>query len=100
MVKENSADPSKLPETDKKTAEEAILSAKKVLENKDAEASVLEAEVQKLQEATHKITAELYKNAGAAQGGAGGANPGAEGAAPGAEKKDDDVIDADYKDVN
>lgn len=91
-----------LAEADKKTAEDAVASAKKVLENKAAEASELEAELQKLQAATHKITAEMYKKSGA-QGGEPNAGGGAEGAAPGGEstdKKDDDVIDADYKDVN
>jgi molecular chaperone DnaK len=98
LIKDNAT----LPEADKKTAEDAIMEAKKTLDNKDAAATDLEAAAQKLQEATHKITAELYKNAGA-QGGAGA--DGATGATEGAEastdgKKGDDVIDADYKDVN
>jgi molecular chaperone DnaK len=98
LIKDNAT----LPEADKKTAEDAIVEAKKTLDNKDAAATDLEAAAQKLQEATHKITAELYKNAGA-QGGAGA--DGATGATEGAEastdgKKGDDVIDADYKDVN
>lgn len=90
-----------LAEADKKTAEEAVASARKVLENKGASFTELEAEVQKLNAATHKITAELYKKAGAdgSGGGAqGGGQPGGDQAA--SEKKDDDVIDADYKDVN
>ena len=103
LLKDNAATVS---EADKKTTDEALASAKKVLENKTAEASVLEAEAEKLQAATHKISAELYKKAGAAAGGdgAGGGSDGSggpDGAKPGAgEKKDDDVIDADYKDVN
>ncbi|MGZ5278880.1 MAG: molecular chaperone DnaK [Pseudobdellovibrionaceae bacterium] len=93
-------DSATLAEDDKKTAEDAIASAKKLLEDKDASVSALEAEVQKLQTATHKITAELYKKAGGeSQGGAAGAQGGAGGEAS-SEKKDDDVIDADYKDVN
>jgi molecular chaperone DnaK len=93
-----------LAEADKKTAEEAVASARKVLDNKNAALAELEAEVQKLNAATHKITAELYKKAGA-DGGAGGPQGGAQGGAANGdgasdEKKDDDVIDADYKDVN
>jgi len=89
-----------LAEGDKKSAEDAVASAKKVLENKSASAGELEAEAQKLQTATHKITEEMYKKAGA-QGAAGG-DAGAQGADAGSstDKKDDDVIDADYKDVN
>jgi molecular chaperone DnaK len=98
LLKDNAS----IPEADKKSAEEAIASAKKVLEDKNAEAPALEAEAQKLQAATHKITSELYKNAGGAQGAAGGSGDGAAGGSTGGanEKKDDDVIDADYKDVN
>jgi len=96
LLKDNAT----LAEDDKKTAEDAIATAKKLLEDKDASVSALEAEVQKLQTATHKITAELYKKAGGeSQGGAAGAQGGA-GAESSSEKKDDDVIDADYKDVN
>jgi molecular chaperone DnaK len=87
-----------ISDADKKTAEDAMAAAKKLLENKSASTSELEAELQKLQAATHKISAEMYKTAGG-DAGAQGAQPGA-GDAAGAEKKDDDVIDADFKDVN
>ena len=100
-------DNANLPEADKKSAEEALSAAKKALENKEAEAPALEAEVEKLQAVTHKITSELYKNAGTGAGadGAAGASSGGEAGAGGggggkSDKKDDDVIDADYKDVN
>jgi molecular chaperone DnaK len=98
LLKDNAT----LPEGDKKSAEEAIASAKKVLEDKNASASALEEEASKLQTITHKITAELYKSAGGPAGGGDGAGGGQQGAAGGesSEKKDDDVIDADYKDVN
>ena len=67
-------DNANLAEADKKTAEDAVAEAKKLLEDKNASVSALEAEVQKLQTATHKITAELYKKAGGeSQGGAAGA---------------------------
>ena len=91
-------DNANLPEADKKSAEDSIAAAKKVLENKDADAASLEAEAQKLQTITHKITSELYQKSTAQQAGAEGAAAGEPG--PTAGKKDDDVIDADYKDVN
>lgn len=91
-----------LPEADKKSADEAIASAKKVLENKSADVASLEAEAKSLQAVTHKLSAELYKKAGGQGGGdgsgGGGDTGGGEGG--GSDKKDDDVIDADYKDVN
>ncbi len=98
LVKENA----QIPEADKKSLEEAVAAAKKVLDNKTAALTDLEREAQNLQTVSHKVTSELYKNAGA-QAGAAGAQPGAEaGAAGGAAsgKSGDDVIDADYKDVN
>jgi molecular chaperone DnaK len=92
---------SKVSEADKKTVETALADAKKVVENKTASDSELKAAFENLQTTTHKITAELYKQqqgAGGTQAGAAGA--GAAGADTAKENKGDDVIDADYKDVN
>ncbi|UYL09397.1 molecular chaperone DnaK [Bdellovibrio sp. SKB1291214] len=90
---------SQLPEAEVKTANDAIADAKKVLENKGASADELKAAFDKLQSLTHTMTSELYKKQGAqgdaGQGGAAGADAGSEKKADG-----DDVIDADYKDVN
>jgi len=105
LLKENTS----IAEADKKPVEDAISKAKKVLENKSAEAAELEAELQALQAASHKITSELYKNAGAGAAGgpggaagasAGGASSGGSAGNAGSTKGNDDVIDADYKDVN
>ncbi|QDK44898.1 molecular chaperone DnaK [Bdellovibrio sp. ZAP7] len=91
---------SQLPEAEVKTANDAIADAKKVLENKGASADELKAAFDKLQSLTHTMTSELYKKQGAQGGDAG--QGGAAGAEAGGEKKadGDDVIDADYKDVN
>jgi molecular chaperone DnaK len=91
---------SQLPEAEVKTANDAIADAKKVLENKSASADDLKAAFDKLQSLTHTMTSELYKKQGAQGGDAG--QGGAPGADTGGEKKadGDDVIDADYKDVN
>jgi molecular chaperone DnaK len=89
----------KISEADKKAVEAALADAKKVIDDKTKSADDLKKSFESLNAATHKMTSELYKQA---QGSAAGAAPGADAAA-GAEKKQgsgDDVIDADYKDVN
>lgn len=91
---------SKLPAGDLETIKSAVEDAKKVLENKESSKTELQSAFEKLQAASHKATEALYK-AGATgpDTGAGpqsGPQPGAEQAA----KAGDDVIDADFKDVN
>jgi molecular chaperone DnaK len=95
LIKDSGA---QLPEADVKSAQEAVDEAKKLLEGQ-AELEPMKAAFEKLQGMTHKLTAEMYKKQGAQ--GAAGATPGADGSAT-EEKKagEDDVIDADYKDVN
>jgi molecular chaperone DnaK len=88
----------KLSEADQASAKEMLAEAKKVLDNKSASVTELKDAFEKLQKSSHKMTEDLYK-ASAAQP---GAEAGAEaGAAKGSNKKSgDDVIDADFKDVN
>ncbi|MCX7979091.1 MAG: Hsp70 family protein, partial [Bdellovibrionaceae bacterium] len=93
LVNDNS---SKLKDEDKKTVQDALAAAKKVLDNKSTSASELEKAFQDLQSSTHKITAELYKQQASGQAGAADASA---GAASDGTKNDDNVIDADYKDV-
>lgn len=97
LVKDSGA---QLGEGDVKKANEAVTEARKILENKNAELAELKSSFDQLQAMTHQMSSELYKKQGAQPGANGaGSQPGAEGAA--GEKKDgDDVIDADYKDVN
>ena len=92
---------SKMSAGDLESAKAVIAEAKKVLENKSAEQSELKAAFEKLQTASHKITQDLYKATGAQPGAEAGADAsaGAE-AQPGKGKSGDDVIDADFKDVN
>lgn len=94
LVKDSGA---QLPESEVKAANDAIAEAKKVLENKSAESDELKAKFEALQALTHKLTSELYKKQGG-QAEGGGQAGGAENAS--ADKGNDDVIDADYKDVN
>lgn len=97
LIKDNSAN---LPAGDVKTAEEAIASAKKAIESK-ASLSELKAAHDNLMSVSQKLSTELYKKAGAAGGPeAGGQKAGAEGSTADAKAGGDDVIDADYKDVN
>ncbi len=99
LIKDNDKD---LPEDEKKKAEEAIAEAKKALEGDDLDA--MKAANERLTNASHALSNVLYQKQSQAGGAADGA--GAEGsaegeaAAGGSDKKDDDVIDADYKDVN
>lgn len=93
----------KIPDSDKKSIETVLADAKKVVENKSASVDEMKSVFTKLQETTHKLSSEMYKQqgaAGGAQGGAAGAEAQGETADAGAKKDGDDVIDADYKDVN
>lgn len=79
----------------------AVAEAKKVFENKAATTAELKAAFEKLQTSSHKVTEALYKAGGAQGGGDGSGGGSGAGGAPGEEKKaGDDVIDADFKDVN
>ncbi|MGZ3775248.1 MAG: molecular chaperone DnaK [Pseudobdellovibrionaceae bacterium] len=90
---------SQIPAAEMKTATDAVAEAKKTLENKGASGEELKAAFEKLQSLTHKMTSELYQKQGAQQGG-GEAGPTHQEGGASSEKGGDDVIDADYKDVN
>jgi molecular chaperone DnaK len=82
------------------TVKTAIADAKKVFDNKSASTAELKSAFETLQTASHKVTEALYK-AGGAQGADGSNGANGAGGAPGEGKKEgDDVIDADFKDVN
>ena len=79
----------------------AVADAKKVFENKAATTAELKAAFEALQTSSHKVTEALYKAGGAQGGGDGSGGGNGAGGAPKDEKKEgDDVIDADFKDVN
>ena len=75
--------------------ETAIEEAKKVAESEDLE--VLTQATQDLQQASHKLAEAMYKQAGAEGAAAAEAGPTPEGAAA---EGDDEVIDAEYVDVD
>jgi molecular chaperone DnaK len=91
----------KISDADKKSIETVLADAKKVVDNKSSSLDEMKSVFTKLQEATHKLSSEMYKQQGATGGPTGGGASGAgETADAGAKKEGDDVIDADYKDVN
>ena len=88
----------KLPEAEVKTVDDAIAEAKKVLE--EGSADQMEQALEQLTQASHQVAAVLYQSASAegGNGAPGGESaPGGDGASAGA---DDDVIDAEYVDVD
>ena len=91
LVKENKE---KLSAGTAKDLEDLIAEAHRVRERGSAEE--VKATLENLERASHKAAEELYRAAGPAPGAAPGAAPG--GAQP-QEKKGDDVVDAEFKQV-
>ena len=90
----------KLSADDKGALETALAEAKKALEGDDADA--IRAAAGKLEQASHKLAEAMYRQAQAEQAaGGGGAQPGGGGGEPGGEAGagEDEVIDAEYVDV-
>lgn len=98
-LKENEA---KIDAAAKSEVESALKTAKEALEGTDA--SKMKAATEDLQKASNKMAEQLYKQSAAAGDGAGSteANGNGAGEEPKTEKKDgtnDDVIDADFKEL-
>jgi molecular chaperone DnaK len=88
----------KLPESEAKAIDEAIAEGKKVLEEGATEQ--MEQALERLTQASHQVAAVLYQSAsaeGGSPGAAAEAAPDGDGASASAE---DDVIDAEYVDVD
>ena len=96
MISENEKD---LPDGEKEKAKSAIEDAKKALESNDLEQ--MKSATQSLTSASHELSSALYKSqsAGGANGSA-DAGAGDAGTAGASADSGDDVIDADFKDVN
>ncbi len=87
----------KLPKADAATMDDAIASAKKVLE--EGSATEREQALERLTQASHQVAGVLYQSAaaeGSGASGAGGSTDGGGASGP----SDDDVIDAEYVDVD
>ncbi len=86
----------KLPEGETRNIDEVIADAKKALEEGDE--SRMEQVYEQLTQASHQIAAALYQTA-TGDGGPAGDGASDSGAAAGAAGEDDEVIDAEYVDV-
>jgi molecular chaperone DnaK len=89
----------KISEASKKELEDAVTEAKTKVESESLDE--LKAAVEALQTVSHKIATEMYQQAGEAAGpeGQAGPQPGADQGQPSSEKNDDDVVDAEFKEV-
>jgi molecular chaperone DnaK len=98
MINENG---SKIPANELDEVKVIITDAKAVLDNKASLKADLQTAFDKLQASSHKMTEALYKAGAAAPGADAGQGPQpGPGAGPSGAKANDDVIDADFKDVN
>ena len=97
----------KLDAADKSSVEADVQALKDILakstpeDTSDAQVAEIKAAKDKLMESAQKVFAKMYENAQAAQGAAGAGPDMGAGAAGGAAagSADDDVVDADYKEV-
>lgn len=91
---------SQIDAADKTKAEELVAEGRKLLDNHETTPTELKEVFDKLQAVSHKVSTSIYeKKAAAGTSNAGkesGSNGSADGSAP---KSGEDVIDADYKDV-
>ncbi len=81
-------------------AEAAVAEAKTVTETGDADAEALNAATEKLTKVSHKIAESLYQNAASTESGEAAAGAAAGDSGQPSASKDDDVIDAEYIDVD
>ena len=87
----------KIGADDASTLDAALGKAKTVLENASADAAEMNASADELMKASHKLAEVMYQKTAEQQPPQAGASADAGG---GAGKKDDDVIDAEYVDVD
>jgi molecular chaperone DnaK len=96
MLRENG---DKISGDDKSAVESALADAKKALEGEDT--AIINSARERLQSASHKLAEAMYKSAGPAAGATGeGASSQTASGNGSSEKKAEDVIDAEYVDVD
>src|SRR4029077_8529383 len=88
---------SKVGEADRRAIENAMADLKEALKGSDAEA--ITAKANALQQASMKLGEAMYKQAAEQQPGGGGGGDGGDGGASGEAKKDD-VVDAEFTEVD
>ena len=94
LLKENEKD---VPEAEKTKLEEALTAAKKVLENQEAAIEDLKGALTELTNASHGLSSILYEKQKATASSSASAQGGTSGTAG---ESSDEVIDAEFKDVN
>jgi molecular chaperone DnaK len=88
----------KIPASDISAIEEAIKQTKEAIESNDTER--IKAAMENLTKASHKMAEVMYQQTQQHAGGSQtGPEPGSE-PQPGSEKQDEDVVDAEFEDVN
>jgi molecular chaperone DnaK len=87
----------KLPEAEAKAVDDAVAEAKKILE--EGSADQMEQALERLTQASHQVAAVLYQSA-SAEGGEAAAGGESSAGGDGPSAADDDVIDAEYVDVD
>ena len=97
MLKDHGA---KIGDDDRKAVEAELEEVKRVLKDDTASAEQIRAATEKLTQSSHKLAEAMYKTetAGAQGAAAGAGGPGA--SEPGAEKPKDNVVDAEFIDVD
>jgi molecular chaperone DnaK len=86
----------KIPASDVSAIEEAIKQTKEAIESNDV--NQMQTAIDNLTKASHRIAEVMYQQQTQQPG---GPQPGPEaGPQPGSEKKDEDVVDAEFEDVN
>jgi molecular chaperone DnaK len=88
----------KLPESERTAITDKIAETKKALESNDPAA--IRAAVSALQSASHKLAEEMYKKTAGSGAQAGAGPSGAASETDAAPPKDDNVVDAQYEEVD
>jgi molecular chaperone DnaK len=90
----------KIPANDISAIEDALKNTKEAIESNDP--ARIRTAMDELTQASHKMAEVMYQQQAQQQAGGPQAEPdaGAAGPQPGSEKKDDDVVDAEFEDVN
>ena len=90
----------KIPASDISTIEEALKNTKEAIESNDADR--IKTAMDALTQASHRMAEAMYQQQSQQQADEPQAGPdaGTAGPQPGSEKKDDDVVDAEFEDVN
>jgi molecular chaperone DnaK len=97
ILKENR---DKISEADAAAVESALSNARRTADDKSADAAALNSALDELTRASHKLAEVMYQKTASQAGSGPGQAPGAQASGQASGRKDDDVIDAEYVDVD